>query len=181
MRGFVQGWCGGMSRSVLKGEQCSARAKSTGHRCQRLVVGAPVCVMHGGGAPQVRRARERRIALAEALLADPRRGPDEVLADVLHQSDFLMREARSEIQAGRVTTATMTRLVELAERAGTWARHVLDSGVQERQVRLAEGQGAMVAAVLSAIFDDLVLDERQRRLVPTVVPRHLRALTDGKS
>jgi hypothetical protein len=170
----------GMSRSVLKAEQCRATAKVTGQRCRRLVVGASVCIVHGQNA-RTKAKRARAIALAEALAADPRRDPDEVLRDVLHTSDYLMRKARAEVDADRPTAATMLKLVEVTETAGRWAKTALDAGVAERSIHLAERQGAMVAAVLERIFDDLALDERQRRLVPTVVPRHLRALTDGKS
>lgn len=50
----------------------------------------------------------------------------------------------------------------------------LAAGIAERQVRLAEQQGALIVGVIQRILDDLALSDEQRALVPTVVPRHLR-------
>jgi hypothetical protein len=51
----------------------------------------------------------------------------------------------------------------------------LAAGVAERQVRLAEQQGALIATVIGRILDDLDLSAEQRGMVAEVVPRHLRA------
>lgn len=53
----------------------------------------------------------------------------------------------------------------------------LAAGIAERQVRLAEQQGALIVGVIQRILDDLALTAEQRELVPTVVPRHLRAVS----
>lgn len=53
----------------------------------------------------------------------------------------------------------------------------LAAGIAERQVRLAEQQGALLVGVINRILDDLALSAEQRELVPTVVPRHLRAVS----
>lgn len=53
----------------------------------------------------------------------------------------------------------------------------LAAGIAERQVRLAEQQGALLVGVIQKILDDLALTAEQRELVPTVVPRHLRAVS----
>lgn len=50
------------------------------------------------------------------------------------------------------------------------------AGIEERRVRLAEQQGALVASVIRAILSDLSLTDEQQERVPEVVPRHLRAL-----
>lgn len=48
-------------------KQCGATSKTTGQRCKRSVVpGATVCKWHGGAAPQVAAAAERRVVDAEA-------------------------------------------------------------------------------------------------------------------
>jgi hypothetical protein len=170
-----------MSRSTVPSEPCGRKAKRTGGQpCRIRVRGGGPCRVHGENGV-TRAARLRRVALAEALAADPRRDPREVLSDVAHAADHLMRRARAEVSADRPTAKTMAKLIELTETAGRWAKTALDAGVAERQARVAEAQGAMVAAVLSAIFDDLALDERQLRLVPQVVPRRLRELTGGGS
>lgn len=55
----------------------------------------------------------------------------------------------------------------------------LRAGVEERQVRLAEAQGAQVAEVIRAILDDLGLTLEQQQKVGTVVPARLRLLAGG--
>jgi hypothetical protein len=62
-------------------------------------------------------------------------------------------------------------------------KHLLDvckaaiaAGIEERRVRLAESQGALLASVIRAILDDLALTPEQAARVPEVVPRHLRAI-----
>lgn len=62
-------------------------------------------------------------------------------------------------------------------------KHYLDvcksaiaAGIEERRVRLAESQGALLAEVIKAILDDLGLTPEQSAKVPEVVPRHLRAV-----
>jgi hypothetical protein len=43
--------------------QCAATAKGSRQRCKRRPIpGGTVCVKHGGGAPQVKAAAERRLA-----------------------------------------------------------------------------------------------------------------------
>jgi len=56
------------------------------------------------------------------------------------------------------------------------AKAAIDAGIAERQVRLAEQQGTMLAQVIDVVLDGLGLDERQRGLVPEVVPAALRAI-----
>lgn len=103
--------------------------------------------MHGGNAPQVKRKRLERIALAEALARDPRRPAAEVLGDVLHQADHLMRKARLEVDADRPTADTMRKLLDLSEQAGRWAKTSLDAEVDQRQTRVLEVQAAVIVGV----------------------------------
>lgn len=47
--------------------RCTAHSKRSGTQCKRIPAeGATVCVMHGGNAPQVREAAERRVQQAYA-------------------------------------------------------------------------------------------------------------------
>lgn len=50
------------------------------------------------------------------------------------------------------------------------------AGIAERQVRLAERQGAMLAQVIKAILDDLGLTPEQSKRAPEIAARHLRAV-----
>lgn len=71
-------------------------------------------------------------------------------------------------------------LAKSSDRLATYAAAALRAGVDERRIALAEGQGAMVAAVIRRILDALNLTPDQAELVPTIVPRELRALTSPK-
>jgi hypothetical protein len=55
----------------------------------------------------------------------------------------------------------------------------ISAGIEERRVKLAEAQGAMLAQVIRAILGDLDLTAEQQAKVAVVVPRRLRAV-DGK-
>jgi hypothetical protein len=50
------------------------------------------------------------------------------------------------------------------------------AGVEERRVRLAESQGALLVQVIKAILGDLDLTADQQARIPDIVPRHLRAV-----
>lgn len=53
------------------------------------------------------------------------------------------------------------------------------AGIEERRVKLAESQGALVAHAIRAILADLGLTVEQQARVSEVVPRHLRALASA--
>jgi len=59
------------------------------------------------------------------------------------------------------------------------AAAALKAGVEERRVRLAESQGALVADVIRRILNDLGLNQEQEARVAKVVPQHLRAIAGG--
>lgn len=56
------------------------------------------------------------------------------------------------------------------------SKAAISAGIEERRVRLAEQQGALVASVIRGILADLKLSPDQRELVAEIVPRRLRAL-----
>ena len=56
------------------------------------------------------------------------------------------------------------------------AKEAIGAGLEERKVRLAEQQGAMLAGVIKAILGDLDLSPEQQAKVATVVPMRLRAV-----
>lgn len=65
--------------------------------------------------------------------------------------------------------AQRAHLVKVCEKA-------IGAGLEERKVRLAEQQGAMLAGVIKAILGDLDLSPDQQAKVATVVPMRLRAV-----
>lgn len=56
------------------------------------------------------------------------------------------------------------------------AKEAISAGIEERKVRLAEQQGALLAGVIKNILGDLDLTPEQQARVGTVVPLHLRAV-----
>ncbi len=64
------------------------------------------------------------------------------------------------------------------DRAARFAKLALDAGVVERQVRLAETQGQIIAQIFTAVLDDdtLGLSRAQREVGRSLAARHLRAL-----
>lgn len=56
------------------------------------------------------------------------------------------------------------------------AKEAINCGIEERKVRLAEQQGALLASVIKGILGDLDLTAEQSARVSEIVPRHLRAV-----
>jgi hypothetical protein len=65
------------------------------------------------------------------------------------------------------------------DRCVRYAKTAHDMGVADREIRLAEAQGALLAGAISRILDALELTPAQRLLVPTVVPGVLLAAAEG--
>ena len=57
----------------------------------------------------------------------------------------------------------------------------LRAGIEERKVKLAESQGALVADVIRRILNALCLTPEQQALVPQIVPEQLRLLAAGNN
>jgi hypothetical protein len=57
----------------------------------------------------------------------------------------------------------------------------LKAGIEERKVKLAESQGALVADVIRRILAALNLSPAQQALVPEIVPQQLRLLAGGNA
>jgi hypothetical protein len=74
----------------------------------------------------------------------------------------------------------LTRLeAEERDRTVRYAKAAHDMGIADREIRLAEAQGLMLAQAVSRILDALELTAAQRALVPQVVPGVLRSLETG--
>jgi len=64
------------------------------------------------------------------------------------------------------------------DRCVRYAKTAHDMGIAEREVRLAEQQGQLLAAAVQNILGDLDLTPEQQGRVPDVVGRHLRAVAE---
>lgn len=120
--------------------QCAGKSKQNQRRCENdAMPGGSVCRMHGGQAPQVRAAADRRVVLKEAFERGDRRATWEIMADTLHSADVLMLDARVRLVEGEaVTLEQLDRFLEALDRAQRFAKAFLDAGVDERQARAVE-------------------------------------------
>ncbi|MFI7468188.1 hypothetical protein [Nonomuraea sp. NPDC049646] len=62
------------------------------------------------------------------------------------------------------------------DRTVRYAKVAHDMGIADREIRLAEAQGALIAGAISRILDALELSPSQQARVSTVVPRELLAI-----
>lgn len=199
-----------MGTDLMEGRRCTAMAKSTGERCKRRPIpGGPVCVKHGGGAPAVQAAADRRLLERKAVLAVETFGlprevdPHTALLEELHRTagvvtwlgavvadldkdDVVWGQTRSKVggdDAGVTHEAGVNVWVKLWNEQ---RRHLVDvakacvsAGIEERRIQLAESQGQQLAAVVRAVLERLDLDDRQRQLVTVVVPEEFRRIAIG--
>jgi hypothetical protein len=141
-------------------QQCSATAKSTGKQCERRVVGAPVCWVHGLNAPQVRAKQQQRIALAEARAAVPAtvlvaREPEELLLAALHDTDAVLRQIKAELHDGSINPMLLQLAGEWLDRLGRLGKIVTDGEMADKLERrigwIAADRAAQLTALLAAI------------------------------
>lgn len=161
-----------IATSRRSGERCKRPA----------LVGATVCSKHGGSAPQVKAAAARRVEAMKASAALARIGqrvdadPQAHLLDVIAYQAGLVaywRERVESLDEDSLTWGTTkvkiggddggeTReakphvaYVLLDEAQGKLVRYcseALKAGIAERQVRLAEQQGALMSGLLRAVL-----------------------------
>lgn len=168
--------------------------------------GGKVCGMHGGKARQVvakaakRTAAEKVKKMAATYGLPVEITPERAILAEVHRTAGHVAWLEHQVHAlteGELVWG-ITRVKEGGEDRGTTEEAVphallklyqvershlakvcadaIRVGIEARQVKLAEDQGAMVAQAIRAILDDLKLTAAQRAMVATVVPQHLRAL-----
>lgn len=173
------------------------------------VKGALVCIAHGGGAPQVKaKARVRAELMAWGLDA-PTVDPGQTLLRLVSQSaaraeayalelfGLLDTDETGQLKAALVGDIWITgddgkghkageyvralALLEAQERdrCANFCRIAIAAGLAERQVRIAEQQGQLLAGILREIIGDaeLALTTDQRTVLPAVIRRHVQELT----
>jgi hypothetical protein len=146
-----------------------------------------VCRFHGGAASQVERRREARVVVAAARRRYAEdfaeREPGEVLLAAVADVDAIVQKVKRQVERREELSGTdLLALGEWLDRAAKLAKTALDAGVQERQVRLHEAQGALVVGLIRAIFADpqLALSAAQAAVAPSIAARHLRTLASGE-
>lgn len=145
------------------------------HRAAALVEvwGQMVALIDEEAEKDAERTGEIRGALGYDLNTDEK-DRDEL---VVHSRDRLLAlNSRGEAQVHPYVREYQTAL----ERRAKFAKLCIDAGIAERQVQIAEAQGRMLAAVVTAILVDLDLKPDSPK-VRKVVGRHLRAIEGGKA
>jgi hypothetical protein len=174
--------CGAKKRN---GEKCRAYAgQGTDH------YGVGRCKFHLGATKNhntkaiVQEAQRRMVKFGDPIKVHP----TEALLAMLHLSSGHVAWLREEISAlddiGTFEGQVIVNLyAEERDRVARVAKACLDSGVAERQVKLAEIYGATLANLLRAVFadDELALTAAQREQLPTVLRRYLGALEAART
>lgn len=170
------------------------------------VRGSTVCHKHGASAKQVRaKAQERlveeRIRTAMVTYGAPIEiTPADALLSVVHSTAGHVSWLQDQVaeleehdliwgttqiktggQDGGTTEAAVPHVLlvlyqQERDRLIRASAEAIRCGIEERRVKLAESQGALVAGVIRAILGDLNLSADQQALVSEVVPRRLREL-----
>jgi len=166
-----------------------------------------ICRFHGGAAAQTKAAARRRLTEARAVALAAHWGvevdttPTEAILAQVKCAAGHVAFYRAQVEAlaprdmvwgrTRVKTGGDDRGVTHEASPNIWLNlyntererlvkfcaEAIRAGIEERRVRLAEQQGALVADVIKAILADLSLTPAQQAKVPEIVPVHLRLLT----
>lgn len=136
----------------MKGERCTAKSKTSGEQCRKVIRGGGVCHIHGGSSPQARAAREGRILQAQALAAYgdvEERSPAEALLAAGRSLDFIMQALEALAAKGAAGDPVVLKEIrEAARESGRMAKLIQDAGLDERRVRLEEQQRVELGEVL---------------------------------
>ena len=181
--------------------RCSGKSKQSGAPCrQPPIPGGSVCYYHGGAAPQVIAAAERRLAArkvtadANAVLAhegiEPVEDPLLELSKLASGSRALMLALGERVNAlndveifDAKNTPQLRVVVELYERAMDRTHRMLDSlvkhGYTERQVNLAEREALLVAGIMRRVIQGLGLTPEQTHKAGTMLAAEFRQLQEG--
>lgn len=188
--------------------QCKAHT-SAGRPCRRSAIsGGTVCASHGGRAPQVRAAANRRLALIEAHGLIERYGqeidvtPEEAIFAMIRVAAgnvTLLSDLVSELETAvgpdgiAGSTGSTSKLNEAAphvlivmyneerDRLVRFSKVAAEIGLSERMVRLAESQGEMIVRIFTAALDDPDWDlpAEAREEGRHVIGRHLRLVASA--
>lgn len=181
----------------MKPRRCKAHT-TAGNPCRRApILGGEVCPSHGGRAPQVKAAAERRHA-AQALEADARAvlafEAVEPIADPVLALAELAAEVRATVRAlgQRVnalqdpryisamgteqTRAELTLLGQYQDRLARMLTALGQFDLDDRRVRITEAQAAVVVHVLDRLFAFLDLEPQRKAEADAEVVRIFRAL-----
>jgi hypothetical protein len=153
-------------------EQCTAKSKRSGQRCQHFVIGGGPCHLHGGKSPRAAAAREARIIAAQAHASGAvteYRDPGEALVSAAVDADRIVQLLKRSLESGETLKAGELRsLGEWLDRTGRLAKTVLDARVDERKVRITELQHRELFAIIGAVLAELGHDPDSPEMIEVV-------------
>ena len=181
---------------------CTGTSRQTKKRCRlRPIPGGTVCKWHGGGAPQVKAAAQRRLAAqeitknAEAVLAHD---GVEAIEDPLKELGRLASAAKAfMLQLGArvnaledIETFDEKRVpqirvaVDLYGQAMDRTAKMLDMlvkhGYTERQVAIAEQEALLVSGIIRRVLSAIGLTPEQQQQAGVLLAEEFRALEGAK-
>lgn len=174
--------------------KCSAR-RTNGQPCKAwAVVGAKVCVAHGGAAPQVKAKAARVVAEQKAQRALEGLDDYQAVTDPIERLQLLAGRAErfmelvgervAQLNTIRYSTESEQLRAEVAvyERAiASTGRLLVDLarlGLDERAVRLQEAQVALLAGALAEALAEAGLPSEQRQAITVRVAELVAAAED---
>ncbi|MDG4791997.1 hypothetical protein O7626_39985 [Micromonospora sp. WMMD1102] len=162
------------------------------------------CKLHGGNTPDhVTHGQKERARQAVATFGLPRQvDPRDALLEEVYRTAGAVDWLHQQVQALRADDVIWGKAEEVEKQAGefpgtdttskaavhVWvqlwqaerahlvkvAKEAISAGIEERRVRLAEQQGALLAGAIRAILGDLDLSPEQQTRAAQVVPFRLR-------
>ncbi len=140
----------------VMGTRRTAKAKSTGEQCKRVVVGGGVCPVHGRNRHVKANQEARKLRAQAAAYGDVvERSPAEALMGAATTLDSVLRALEGVASTGRAVepVAMLREIRAAATESGKMQKMVQDAGLDERRLRLEEQQvqlGDVVRLVLEA-------------------------------
>lgn len=191
-----------MSRTTRK---CVARNRAGNQCGNYAIPGGTVCLVHGGATSHIASKAKVRAELESWGLDAPKVDPGETLLKLVSQSAARAERYAAELfgkldadedgalhkaliadvwvvgldmeahKAGEYVRALAKLEADERDRCANFCRIAIAAGLAERQVRLAERQGQMIAEVLRTVMGDpeLGLTEAQKTALPAVARRAL--------
>ena len=184
--------------------KCTAKSSRTGRPCQKLPIkGSTVCRTHGGSAPQVIKAAERRTEVEQAqkrlaaLVATmPGTGsadPQEIIVKLLHDSQMvcaayrlmlvedpaakILVEVSYGVQGVRLEQHPVALLWDKErDRLAKIAVDAAKIGIAERTVRLQESQVAEFAGIVERALARAGLSAAERLKVGQAMAAEMRLM-----
>lgn len=178
--------------------RCTAKSKSTQERCGRYAIpGGTVCATHGGNSPVVREAGARRqhaVQIQQDAAATLAHLGIQPLDNPLDELGKLTAEARALTTALGARVNALNDLadyddkraphirveIEMYERALDRTHRMLDSlvkhGYMERQIKIAEGEAAIVSGIIRRVIAGLGLTPEQQKMAMNQLAEEFRAI-----